>query len=272
MFKHSMRILSTLLVVFGARAVCLAGGGDLDPSFGSGGLVTTDFGSAFDTDFGYALAIQADVTVLTFDDLSLPNNTIITDQYSDQGVIFSPLNGELELRTASFPIFPEDPQGLAEIPYFTSVIIADFLSSANAVGAWIDFGNIGNGVIIEAFDGSGATGNLLASATTTAEEFLGVEADGIQSVRFMKVPGGAVSFLIDHFTFELELACPWDLNGDGEVNVADLLLLLVVDLTDLRLVPINFGPCDGCPEDVNGDGVFDVEDVIAVAMHFGPCP
>ncbi|MEE8130481.1 MAG: hypothetical protein V3T48_09345, partial [Vicinamibacterales bacterium] len=66
--------------------------------------------------------------------------------------------------------------------------------------------------------------------------------------------------------------CPWDLNGDGEVNVADLLLLLVVDLTDLRLVPVNFGPCDGCPEDVNGDGVFDGSDAAAVATHFGPCP
>ncbi len=35
MFKHSMRILSTLLVVFGARAVCLAGAGDLDQNSGS---------------------------------------------------------------------------------------------------------------------------------------------------------------------------------------------------------------------------------------------
>ncbi len=56
------------------------------------------------------------------------------------------------------------------------------------------------------------------------------------------------------------------------MNVVDLLLLLVLDLADVRLVPLNFGPCEGCPEDVNGDGVFDVEDVIAVAMHFGPCP
>ncbi len=43
MFKHSMRLLSTVLVVFGARAACLAGAGDLDQSFGNGGLVTTDF-------------------------------------------------------------------------------------------------------------------------------------------------------------------------------------------------------------------------------------
>ncbi len=84
--------------------------------------------------------------------------------------------------------------------------------------------------------------------------------------------GNGAPPIVDMGAYEFQLPCPWDLNGDGEVNVADLLLLLVVDLTDLRLVPLNFGPCDGCPEDVNGDGVFDVEDVIAVAMHFGPCP
>ena len=65
-------------------------------------------------------------TVLIFDDLGPPDDTVFTDQYADQGVIFSPQDGELQLRTASTPVFPEDPQGLAEIPYFTSVIIADF--------------------------------------------------------------------------------------------------------------------------------------------------
>ncbi len=150
--------------------------------------------------------VQAGVTVLTFDDLGLPNNTIITDQYADQGVIFSPQDGMLELRTASTPIFPDEPQGLAEIPYGESVIIADFLSITNAAGAWIDFGGVGNGVILEAFDGPGATGNLLVSNTTTSEEFLGVEVAGIRSVRFMKA-GGIVTFLIDNFEFQSEAAC-----------------------------------------------------------------
>ncbi len=153
-----------------------------------------------------ASTAQAAVTVLTFDDLGLPNNTIITDQYEDQGVIFSPQNGQLEIRTASSPIFPDEPQGLAEIPYGESVIIADFLLPTDAAGAWIDFGYFGDGVIIEVFDGPGATGNLLASNITQFEEFLGVEADGIQSVRFMKA-GGQVSFLIDNFEFQSEAVC-----------------------------------------------------------------
>ena len=66
----------------------------------------------------YEFQGQSGVTVLTFDDLGLPHGTIITDQYADEGVVFSPLNGQLELRTATQPIFPDEPQGLAEIPYF----------------------------------------------------------------------------------------------------------------------------------------------------------
>jgi uncharacterized delta-60 repeat protein len=57
-FKHSSRIVTTLLVVCAAPAVCLAGAGDLDPTFGDGGKVITDFGFNFDT--AHALAIQAD--------------------------------------------------------------------------------------------------------------------------------------------------------------------------------------------------------------------
>ena len=167
-------------------------------------------------------------TVLIFDDLGLPNGTVFTDQYADQGVIFSPQDGELQLQTATTPLFPEDPQGLAEIPYFTSVIIADFTPSASAAGAWIDFGGVALGVMIEAFDGPNATGNQLATAETTEEEFLGVQASGIKSVRIMKVESPAQrSFLVDHFTFKLEAD-----GGDGVPAVsgrgAVVLTLLVL--------------------------------------------
>ncbi len=55
--------------------------------------------------------------------------------------------------------------------------------------------------------------------------------------------------------------CPWDVNGDGVVEWADLFQVLT-----------NLGPCDGCPEDVNDDGVVDGQDVVAVVTHFGECP
>ncbi len=58
--------------------------------------------------------------------------------------------------------------------------------------------------------------------------------------------------------------CPWDLDGDG-----------IVDVDDLLEVVHNMGSCkdpDNCPWDVNGDGVVDGADVSEVATHFGPCP
>jgi hypothetical protein len=148
---------------------------------------------------------RAVAALLTFDDLGLPSGTILTNQYQAQGVVFAPLNGQLELRTASNPIFPGDPMGLAEIPYWTSVIFANFPGTAAVeAGAYIDFGNIGNGVKIEAFSGENGAGTLLGSASTTTETLISVSAAGIRSVKFSDLgPAGTVSYLIDHFTFTL---------------------------------------------------------------------
>ncbi len=55
--------------------------------------------------------------------------------------------------------------------------------------------------------------------------------------------------------------CPWDLNGDGVVNVLDLIELVM-----------SFGPCEGCPADFDDDGFVNVLDLIALIMNFGPCP
>ncbi len=55
--------------------------------------------------------------------------------------------------------------------------------------------------------------------------------------------------------------CPWDLNGDGVVNVLDLIELVM-----------SFGPCEGCPADFDDDGFVNVLDLIALLLNFGPCP
>ena len=44
-----------------------------------------------------------------------------------------------------------------------------------------------------------------------------------------------------------------DVNGDGIVNVNDLLIMLG-----------DWGPCEGCPSDVDADGVVTVDDVLAL--------
>jgi uncharacterized delta-60 repeat protein len=59
-------IVSTLLVIgvlASASASAQASPGDLDPSFGTGGLVTTDFGGR--GDFGLAVAVQPDGKIVT---------------------------------------------------------------------------------------------------------------------------------------------------------------------------------------------------------------
>ncbi|MBL6997449.1 MAG: S8 family serine peptidase [Phycisphaerales bacterium] len=53
--------------------------------------------------------------------------------------------------------------------------------------------------------------------------------------------------------------CPADCNGDGVVNVSDL--LAIIDA---------WGTNSGC--DVNGDGVIDVVDILAVVGSWGGCP
>ncbi len=51
---------------------------------------------------------------------------------------------------------------------------------------------------------------------------------------------------------------PEDINGDGVVDVLDLLLLLGA-----------WGDCPDCPEDINGDGVVDVLDLLLLLAAWG---
>ncbi|MHC4127702.1 MAG: right-handed parallel beta-helix repeat-containing protein [Planctomycetota bacterium] len=68
--------------------------------------------------------------------------------------------------------------------------------------------------------------------------------------------------VVDMGAYEFQgLPCPWDLDGDSNVFVTDLLLLLA-----------NWGPCAGCPADFNNDGFVTVADLLALIANFGPCP
>ena len=59
---------------------------------------------------------------------------------------------------------------------------------------------------------------------------------------------------------ECDSECPLDLNGDGSVNVPDLLTLLA-----------NWGLDPGGPPDFNGDGAVNVPDLLALLAGWGPC-
>lgn len=59
----------------------------------------------------------------------------------------------------------------------------------------------------------------------------------------------------------LRASCPADLDGNGTVNVADLLTLIS-----------NWGAGSGNPADLNGDGVVNVGDLLALISAWGDCP
>ena len=52
-----------------------------------------------------------------------------------------------------------------------------------------------------------------------------------------------------------------DLNGDGLVNVTDLLEVIGA-----------WGACSGCAADIDGNGQVDVSDLLEVIGAWGPCP
>lgn len=58
-------------------------------------------------------------------------------------------------------------------------------------------------------------------------------------------------------------ACVGDLNGDGNVDITDMLGVLA-----------NWGACGegACNGDLNDDGVVDITDMLAVLSHWGACP
>ena len=56
--------------------------------------------------------------------------------------------------------------------------------------------------------------------------------------------------------------CPADTDGNGEINVDDLVAVIT-----------GWGPCPvTCPADVTGDDVVGVDDLVAVVEGWGSCP
>jgi hypothetical protein len=73
-------------------------------------------------------------------------------------------------------------------------------------------------------------------------------------------PTGAIgSYAID-LTGCIFIACPGDVDLDGDVDFADLLLVMAA-----------WGPCVGCDEDLDHDGAVGFGDLLIVLGNWGPC-
>ncbi|HVP73439.1 MAG TPA: hypothetical protein VMS30_06840 [Phycisphaerales bacterium] len=67
--------------------------------------------------------------------------------------------------------------------------------------------------------------------------------------------------VVDRGPFEAVTPCPADINGDG-----------VVDVNDLLTVITNWLAVGPNPGDINGDNIVDVNDLLAVVSTWGTCP
>ena len=99
--------------------------------------------------------------------------------------------------------------------------------------------------------------SFVADLVSAGETFVGLTVRAESFGGLMMEEGGGYPRL----TIEtVQAPCLADVNGDGVVDVQDLLLLLAA-----------WGATSG-PEDINGDGVVDVQDLLILLGTWGPCP
>ena len=101
------------------------------------------------------------------------------------------------------------------------------------------------------------TGGNSGSAVIRNGEILGIVTH---------CPCPNVATRVDHANFaaarqQLCPGCIWDLDGNLDVGIGDLLILLA-----------SWGPCPGCPADFDGRGNVGVEDLLVLLANWGPCP
>ena len=128
--------------------------------------------------------------------------------------------------------------------------------------------------------GSGTATQTVLQVSAADVPLLDIDADG----------DGIIDYTVEPIFVQIRMGCPWDFDGDGNVGITDLLLLVgdfgscdgspadfdgdgCVTFVDLLTLLLNFGPCpDGrCPWDVTGDGTVDLNDLWQVLTNLGPC-
>ena len=129
-------VLAIILTFFANVQMAQAADGDLDPLFGSGGMVTTDIGKS--TDLAEAVAIQADgklvVVGTTYKNNDFSGEDFVVTRYNTDGTLDITFGNKGKVRT-DFP-------GLAAVP--SSVVIQPDGKIVVAGGAFPLFTFLGN--------------------------------------------------------------------------------------------------------------------------------
>ncbi|MFK7960290.1 MAG: PHB depolymerase family esterase [Phycisphaerales bacterium] len=109
----------------------------------------------------------------------------------------------------------------------------------------------------------------LPGAETTVTQYIENCADG-GSAELWTIPGAPHSpaftpaarrLFVEHLLAHRKPApCPGDIDGDGDVALGDLLVVLA-----------SWGPCSGCSADLDGDGAVTLLDLLTVLANFGAC-
>ena len=110
---------------------------------------------------------------------------------------------------------------------------------------------------------SGPPNLRIGNGNENGPGILRVDWDGETHIAYVIVHDEGNFWILDNITTDatgIIVDCPADLNGDGFVNVIDLLMLIG-----------SFGPCEGCPADFGDDGFVGVLDLLEVLGQWGVC-
>ena len=109
-------------------------------------------------------------------------------------------------------------------------------------------------------DTSSACNNLLCDGVHGGSELQVATGDSVL-IRVSPTQNNlGNSFVAGELIVDFNANCIGDLNGDQEVNVADILALIS-----------NWGECTDCESDFNGDGFVAIDDLLVLIGAWGPC-
>ncbi|MEE8460014.1 MAG: hypothetical protein V3S08_09070 [Phycisphaerales bacterium] len=227
----------------------------------------------FDEDRDEWFAVTRAVTTIDF--TGFRNDTFITNQYEDLGVLF--LDGDDNIICCEAQCYPSDGSGLdgneAIHLLFDSPqrwIAADFpgflqfeLRSQGKLiyeSSWFGqsgCGHFGGLLLTEAFEEAIVTdpfgGVNLADLHFGFLPLGDLDGDGEVGISdFLEVLGA---------WGPCPIPCPADVDGNDDVNIADFLALLAA-----------WGPNPGHPADVDGDGFVGINDLLDLLATWGFCP